>query len=300
MAYTKYSLTPANNNAAPPDGAPEGMLPSAVNDTMRDMMAQIRDAGDGIRDGTYTMTAPKITGGTITGATINNSAIGGTTTAAGAFTTLSATGATTFSGATVANTFSSSGATITGGTINSTAIGGTTAAAGKFTTLEATGVTTVQAGTAALPAITTTGDTNTGIFFSAADTIDFTEGGAATGQFDSSGNFKFNSGYGSVATAYGCRAWVNFNGTGTVAIRGSGNVSSITDNGVGNYTVNFTTAMPDVNYAAVGSGFRAAFSAAEAAESFTNFLVGSVNALFATGSSGAAFDTNAYSVAIFR
>ncbi len=59
MAYTKYSLTPANNTAAPPDGAPEGMLPSAVNDTMRDMMAQIRDCGDGIRDGTYTMTAPK-------------------------------------------------------------------------------------------------------------------------------------------------------------------------------------------------------------------------------------------------
>lgn len=46
-----------------------------------------------------------------------------------------------------------------------------------------------------------------------------------------------------------CRAWVNFNGTGTVAIRASANVSSITDNsGNGNYTVNFTTAMPDANY----------------------------------------------------
>jgi hypothetical protein len=106
------------------------------------------------------------------------------------------------------------------------------------------------AGTAAAPAITTTGDTNTGIFFSAADTIDFAEGGAAVGQFDSSANFKFNSGYGSVATAFGCRAWVNFNGTGTVAIRASGNVTSITDNGTGDYTVNFTNAMPDVNYAA--------------------------------------------------
>jgi hypothetical protein len=67
-------------------------------------------------------------------------------------------------------------------------------------------------------------------------------------RIDSSGNLKFNSGYGSVATAYGCRAWVNFNGTGTVAIRASGNVTSITDNGVGDYTVNFTTAMPDANY----------------------------------------------------
>jgi hypothetical protein len=44
------------------------------------------------------------------------------------------------------------------------------------------------------------------------------------------------------------RAWVNFNGTGTVAIRASLNVSSITDNGTGDYTVNFTTAMPDANY----------------------------------------------------
>jgi hypothetical protein len=52
---------------------------------------------------------------------------------------------------------------------------------------------------------------------------------------------------------YKCRAWVNFNGTGTVAIRASGNVTSITDNGTGNYTVNFTTAMPDADYAITGS-----------------------------------------------
>jgi hypothetical protein len=47
---------------------------------------------------------------------------------------------------------------------------------------------------------------------------------------------------------YTCKAWVNFNGTGTVAIRASGNVSSITDNGTGDYTVNFATAMADANY----------------------------------------------------
>jgi hypothetical protein len=69
--------------------------------------------------------------------------------------------------------------------------------------------------------------------------------------WDSAGVFQFNSGYGSVATVYGCRAWVNFNGTGTVAIRASGNVSSITDNGTGNYTVNLTNAMPDANYSPV-------------------------------------------------
>jgi len=93
MAYTKYSLTPADNNAAPPNGAPEGMLPSAVNDTMRDMMSQIRDVGDGIRGGTYTMTAPVITGGSINGTTV-----GAGTASTGAFTTLSATGNVSFDG----------------------------------------------------------------------------------------------------------------------------------------------------------------------------------------------------------
>ena len=74
---------------------------------------------------------------------------------------------------------------------------------------------------------------------------------------------KFNSNDIAVKTAlnasgsapiYACRAWVNFNGTGSVYIRGSGNVSSITDNGVGMYKVNFTTAMPDADYAVIGTG----------------------------------------------
>jgi len=84
----------------------------------------------------------------------------------------------------------------------------------------------------------------------------------------SGSNFQMNSGYGSLATAYGCRAWVNFNGTGTVAIRASGNVTSITDNGTGDYTVNFTTALVDANYASVatssvaaGSGLRGMYRA---------------------------------------
>jgi hypothetical protein len=110
------------------------------------------------------------------------------------------------------------------------------------------------AGSASTPSITTTGDTNTGIFFPAADTIAFAEGGAETARITSGGNLQFNSGYGSVATAYGCRAWVNFDGTDTPSIRGNGNVSSITDNGTGDYTINFTTAMPDANYNSVSMG----------------------------------------------
>jgi hypothetical protein len=100
------------------------------------MMSQIRDVGDGIRGGTYTMTAP----------------------------------------------------VITGGSINGTTVGAGTASTGAFTTLSATGVTTVQAGTVSAPAITTTGDTNTGIFFPAADTIAFAEGGAESMRIDASGN----------------------------------------------------------------------------------------------------------------
>jgi hypothetical protein len=80
------------------------------------------------------------------------------------------------------------------------------------------------------------------------DTVTIPSGATTTLTDGVSGDFKMNSGYGSIATAYGCRAWVNFNGTGTPSIRESGNVSSITDDGTGTYTINFTTAMPDVNY----------------------------------------------------
>jgi hypothetical protein len=176
MAYTKYSLTPADNNAAPPNGAPEGMLPSAVNDTMRDMMAQIRDVGDGIRGGTYTMTAPVITGGSITGVALSGNTFTNPVITGGAISTSTLTG----------NTFTNP--VISGGSINNTPIGATTANTGKFTTLEATGVATMSAGTVSAPAITTTGDTNTGIFFPAADTIAFSEGGTESARFDSAGN----------------------------------------------------------------------------------------------------------------
>jgi hypothetical protein len=196
----------------------------------------------------------------------------------------------------------------------------TSGAGGVITTADNTGILNIQtagttavtvdasqrvafvAGTAALPAITTTGDTNTGIFFSAADTIDFAEGGTAVGQFDSSANFKFNSGYGSVVTAYGCRAWVNFNGTGTVAIRASGNVSSITDNGVGDYTVNFTTAMPDANYSAT-IGWRVFSSVNIRSGGFDNYATGSIGVYGGYRGGSSAFtaeDTTFVSVAIFR
>ena len=160
----------------------------------------------------------------------------------------------------------------------------------------------LTAGSVSTPTISPAADTNTGIFFSAADTIDFAEGGVATGQFDSSGNFKFNSGYGSVATAYGCRAWVSFDGTGTVVISGSGNVTSITDNGTGNYTINFTTAMPDINYCALSSGSITNDTNATSSSSpvTANNLSTSTVRIRTAGSSNTLFDFLNVFVAIFR
>jgi hypothetical protein len=154
-------------------------------------------------------------------------------------------------------------------------------------------------GTASLPSITATGDTNTGIYFPGADRIGFAEGGAQVGEFDASGNFLFNSGYGSVARAFGCRAWVNFNGTGTVAIQASGNVTSITDNNVGDYTVNFTNAMPAANYATVGTA-RSSGVANGVCLGTIVVLTGSVRVGTTSGASNSSVDTNEVCVAIFR
>jgi len=153
-------------------------------------------------------------------------------------------------------------------------------------------------GSASTPAVQGT-DTNTGIFFPAADTIAFGEGGAEVMRLDSSANLQFNSGYGSVATAYGCRAWVNFNGTGTVAIRASGNVTSITDNNTGDYTVNFTTAMPDANYCVcgtTGTTFKGVtFTAPSPSAAFTTSSC-RINA----STPASDFDMATISVAVFR
>jgi uncharacterized protein (AIM24 family) len=112
-----------------------------------------------------------------------------------------------------------------------------------------------------------------------------------TGSF--SGDLSFNSGYGSAAVAYGCRAWVNFSGTGTVAIRASGNVSSITDNGTGTYTMNFTTAMPDVNYAPT---YNDLFYGA----GFTDTLLTTSVRVYSLNNSFAAIDVSGIYVTIFR
>jgi len=95
-----------------------------------------------------------------------------------------------------------------------------------------------------------TGSGGVAIDGDASGIIELQSNGTKVAEVSAAGVLSANSGYGSVAPVYGVRAWVSFNGTGTVAIRGSANVSSITDNGTGDYTLNFTTNMPDTNYAA--------------------------------------------------
>ena len=103
------------------------------------------------------------------------------------------------------------------------------------------------------------------------------------------------------APIYMCRAWVNFNGTGTIAIRASGNVTSLTDNGTGDYTVNLTTAMPDANYSVVGSS---ADTYPGAVRGFTNYAGGqttsSARVLGLNTSTGAVLDSTYVYVAVFR
>lgn len=116
----------------------------------------------------------------------------------------------------------------------------------------------------------------------------------------SSGVFSFNSGYGSNAPAYGCRAWVNFNGTGVISIRSSANVSSITDGGAGYYEINFSTPMPDTNYCITGSnrvsGYASVFyPRQEATLSTSSVAITS----YAIGASSV-MDAQYVNVAIFR
>ena len=123
-------------------------------------------------------------------------------------------------------------------------------------------------------------------------------GSAVTSYSDSDALSLFNAS--GSAPVYACRAWVNFNGTGTVAIRDSGNVSSITDNGVGVYTVNFTTNMPDANYSAVAtagaiSNVELNMTATVHAPAVGSYIVRTRNANQATQS-----DRNLVTSAVFR
>jgi hypothetical protein len=111
-----------------------------------------------------------------------------------------------------------------------------------------------------------------------------------------------SGGTGSPAINGLARAWVNFNGTGTVAIRASLNVSSITDNGTGDYTVNFTAALSDTNYSALVSTGSTTLGAGNNALLLTvnTFSTSSLRLQAVISSSTGAVDTINNNVSIFR
>lgn len=113
----------------------------------------------------------------------------------------------------------------------------------------------------------------------------------------------FDSGYGSTAKAYGCRAWVSFSSIGTVSINQKGNVTSITDIDVGTFRVNFATPMPDTAYVMCGSAgigidnLFAVMSHEAAVPRTVNYI--ELHVSYINGAGGR-YDTNAVNVVFFR
>jgi hypothetical protein len=166
--------------------------------------------------------------------------------------------------------------------------------------------------TANTPVLSFTGDTNTGIGRSAADTLDFITNGNSRFRIEPTGQIKavYESQLGTdyntqLDNGYLCRAWVNFDGTGTFSpnpsstkIRASGNVSSVTDNTTGDYTINFTSAMPDSNYAVLGYNSipSGTFAFVTGNSTFTTSSIG----IIVFTHSGAATDASQICLSIFR
>lgn len=124
----------------------------------------------------------------------------------------------------------------------------------------------------------------------------FAQNGTESMRIDSSSNLLFNSGFGSVATAYGVRAWVYVSTPSSATIGGSANVSSVVRRSIGNYTVNFTNAMPDTNYAVL-LGYQ---NSAWGQTLVTDVPRNASYVYIICGTSGANQDPTSFNVAIVR
>jgi hypothetical protein len=125
----------------------------------------------------------------------------------------------------------------------------------------------------------------------------------STAKFDTLSNLAGTQSVPVATVAQGsAKAWVNFNGTGTVAIRASFNVSSITDQSTGQYAVNFTTALPDTNYAVVAMGGDSASVYGEIvhARNPIEQSTTAVQILITGNTASARADSNYVAVAVFR
>ena len=247
MAKTKiseFSATAADNTDINNINIAEGCSPANVNNAIRTVMAQLKDQQAGTSGDPFTCSGTLTSSGTL--AVTGGLTLDGAAGTSGQALVSAGTGNTpTWSTLGTIASQNANAVAITGGTI--TGITDLTVADGG------TGASTITANSVILGngASTLSGNlvapsTSGNILTSNGTT--WTSAAAPSGITTTTGSAPY----------YGARAFVNFNGTGTPAIRASANVSSITDNGTGDYTVNFTTAMPNTNYSAVMGGKRSA------------------------------------------
>jgi hypothetical protein len=291
------------------DAGSEGDAPKAV--TVQELFQDALTAGtytnanisEALTYGTATGTRLVSTNATITTGTITTAVIPTLTSSTATFGTTTSTAATITSG-TITNLASTTGTiatlnstTGTIGTLNSTTgtIGNlSTTLAGDFTissgtgTLGTTGVTAGTYGDAsAIPFLTVDAkgritSATTGTFSSTPADGSITFAKLSTSATEADNVAKRTA-----------KAWVNFNGTGTVAIRDDFNVSSITDNGTGDYTINLSTALPDTNYCIVSTNDYLSYTIR------TSISASSFKVLGLISTSGASYDSNPMNVLVF-
>jgi hypothetical protein len=229
---SEYSVTASSNTDIGGINIAEGCPPSNINNAIRELMAQVKDfqigaEGDGLTVSTLNATT----------ATFGNIVIPslGAVTA----TSLNVLGESTLASASISGALTTATADITTATIGTATLTNPLAIASGGTALTTLAAENVILGNGTSAPKFVAPGTSGNVLTSNGTT--WTSAAAATGITTTTGSAPY----------YGARAWVNFNGTGAVAIRESGNVTSITDNGTGDYTVNFTTALPSANYCSV-------------------------------------------------
>jgi len=274
-------------------------------------------------------TIPTLTAGTTTGtaATFTSSTLGTTTGTAATFTTGTFTTGvipTLTAGTTIGTAASFTTGTLTTGVIPTLTIGSTTATTGTITTLNSTTgtITTLNSTTGTITTLNSTTGTITNLSTTLAGDFTISSGtgtlgttGVAAGTYgtttavpqitvDAKGRVTTISTQAIPSTP---AAWVNFNGVGTIAIRASGNVSSITDDGVGSYTVNFSVALNDTNYCPVFGSLQDTLSGAVAHEMGVRTASGTATnigtstlAILTKAQNGSIVDSPHVYLAIFR
>jgi len=266
MPLKDWSTTAGSNTASPPNGAPEGMTIANVNNVMRQVMADVRTlaAADTIASATTCDLGTKdATFLTVSGTT---TITGLGTVSAGIYKFVVFSGALTLThnGTSLILPGAANITTVAGDTALFLSLGSGNWRCMYYQAVTATSYQPLDSDLTAIAALTTTAtgrsllaiaDAAAGrTILSAQETlvsatnIKTINSTSLLGSGDISTTPAALSTASGSAPSYSARAWVNFNGTGTVAINSSGNVSSITDNDTGDYTINFTTAMPDANY----------------------------------------------------